>query len=213
MLAAAAVGLGVTADVLAGGILTRFDHDLAHLMGDWDVRHDPWPMRLTYLLTLFGQRGSVLVVTVPTVSYLCWRARSLDPAVRYVLALVLLTVTVYAAKALTARSAPPVDALHTAAGASFPSGHLANAVIVWGTVAWSAARTPQAPVRLRQILAGLTIVAPLAVFVGMTILDYHWFTDFVAGACVGIVMLRVVQLSFWGRGSAALDRVLLRSRP
>lgn len=210
VLAAALVGLGVTADVLAGGMLTRFDHDVARLMGDWDIRRDPWPMRLTYLLTLFGQRGTVLVLTVPTVGYLSWRARSVDPALRYLLALLILTASVYAGKALTARSAPPVDALHTAAGASFPSGHIANAIIVWGTVAWSAARVPRAPDRLQQSLAMLPIVAPVAVFVGMTILDYHWFTDFVAGACVGIVGLRVVQLSFWQRGTAALDHILLR---
>ena len=207
---AVVVGVAVTAIVLLDGFLLGWDHAISHVFREWGVRDDPWPLRFTYLLTLFGQRGTVLLISLPTIGWLVWRGRSWDPAVRYVAALVLLTVTVYALKAATGRFAPPVDGFHTATGASFPSGHVANAILVWGLLAFCAARVVGSPRWLRRTTRRVAAVAPVAVVVGMTILDYHWLSDFVVGACLGVLLLRVVELPAWGALAGPWDRRAFR---
>ncbi|MHA3703364.1 phosphatase PAP2 family protein [Jatrophihabitans sp. YIM 134969] len=206
VVAAVVVATAVTAVVLSGGFLLGWDHAISHVFRTWGVRDDPWPLRFTYLLTLPGQRGTVLLISAPTVAWLVWRGRSVDPAIRYVAALVLLTVAVYALKAATGRDAPPVDGFHTATGASFPSGHVANAILVWGVVTFCAARVVGTPRWLRRTSRRVAWIGPVAVVVGMTILDYHWMTDFVVGACVGVVLLRIVELPGWARLASPLDR-------
>ena len=200
-----------TADVLNHGVLTRFDHDLSRRMLDLHVSQHAWTKRLVYLLTLFGQRGTVLVLTVPTVAYLCWRSRSADPAVRYAVALVVMTAVVYVVKDAVGRTAPSVDLLDTSTGASYPSGHVCNALLLWWLLWWSARAVDPArvPMVLTRVLAVIRIVGPICVVIGMTLLDYHWASDFVAGACIGVVLLAVVTLPALGTISRALDRRLL----
>ena len=124
----------------------------------------------------------MLIVTIPASLYLCWRARSVDRSCATSVALVALTVVVYAVKDGVGRTAPPVDLLHTAAGQSYPSGHLANAVLVWGWLWWSA-RGVDPTALLTRVLDVVRLAGPVCVVVGMTLLDYHWISDFVAGAC------------------------------
>lgn len=210
LIGAGVVGVAVTVILLTGGFLLGWDHAISHVFRAWGVRDDPWPLRFTYLLTLPGQRGTVLLISAPTIGWLVWRGRSLDPVVRYVAALVLLTVTVYALKAATGRFAPPVDGFHTTTGASFPSGHVANAILVWGLLVFCATRVVGTPRWLRRTTRRVAAIAPVAVVVGMTILDYHWLTDFVAGACLGVLLLRVVELPVWNTLVGPLDRRAFR---
>lgn len=185
------VAAAVTADVLAGGLLTRLDHQISHLTrNDWGLRFQTWPRRALRVLTLFGQRGPILVAAVPFAAWLAWRLRRPEPLLRLVAALAMLAVVVYAMKLGIGRSAPPVDALRTDSGQSFPSGHLANAVLVWGLLAWLGARhAGVVPHRLAVALDILRVAGPALVLVGMTLLDYHWLSDFVAGAAIGVVLL------------------------
>lgn len=184
----------VTADVLAGGLLTRLDHQISHVTRDvWGLRFRTWPRRGLRFLTLFGQRGPILFVALPFAAWLAWQARRIEPLVRLVAALVLLAGSVYALKFAIGRNAPPVDGLHTAAGRSFPSGHLANAVLVWGLLAWLAVRNGSVvPRRAAAALDIVRVAGPALVVVGMTLLDYHWLSDFIAGAALGVVLLWVV---------------------
>jgi undecaprenyl-diphosphatase len=54
----------------------------------------------------------------------------------------------------------------------------------------------------------LSVVGPVATAVAMVSLDFHWVTDAIVGACVGIVVLGVVHaldamvLSRWVRARA-----------
>ncbi|MCW2604321.1 MAG: Phosphoesterase PA-phosphatase [Pseudonocardiales bacterium] len=194
MLASIAVGLAVTADVLAGGLLTRLDHQISHLTrDDWGLRFRAWPRRGLRVLTVFGQRGPVLIVAVPFVAWLAWRIRRVEPLLRLLAALVVLTASVYAIKFGIGRNAPPADVLHTKSGQSFPSGHVANAILVWGLLTWLAARhTAAIPKRVAAALNVVRIAGPLLVVLGMTLLDYHWLTDFIAGAALGVVLLWIV---------------------
>lgn len=190
----AAIVVAVTADVLAGGLLTRLDHQISHLMrDDWGLRFRPWPRRALRLLTFFGQRGPILLVAVPFAAWLSWRLRRVEPILRLVAALIVLAVSVYAMKFAIGRDAPPSDGLHTGTGRSFPSGHLANAVLVWGLLAWLAAQhAAVVPRRLVAALGILRVAGPVLVLIGMTLLDYHWLSDFLAGAALGVVLLWIV---------------------
>lgn len=194
VLACIAIVIAVTADVLAGGLLTRLDHQISHLTrDDWGLRFRTWPRRGLRVLTLFGQRGPILIVAAPLVLWLAWRTRRVEPLARLLAALVLLAGSVYALKFGIGRDAPPTDGLHTATGQSFPSGHLANAVLVWGLLAWLAARNASVvPALAARALSVVRIAGPALVVVGMTLLDYHWLSDFIAGAALGVVLLWIV---------------------
>ncbi len=192
----------MTADVLEHGLLTRVDHDVSRQMVHWNIRHSA-AKPAVYVLTLFGQRGTVLGVTIPVIAWLTWRSRTSGPLMRYVVALVLLTVAVYALKDITERAAPPVDSLHLAGAASFPSGHLTNATLMWGVTWWSALSVgAEAP--LVRVLGVIRFLGPVCVVIGMTLLDYHWISDFVAGLCVAVILLWVVLHPAW---QSAVDRV------
>jgi membrane-associated phospholipid phosphatase len=185
-LAAIVVLVAVTLDVLHTGRLTRVDHEVSREMVRWNLRHSA-VKPLIYAFTLFGQRGTVLGVSGPVVLFLCWRARSIRPAVLYVLALVLIFVVVYGLKSWTERTAPPLDTLHVASGASYPSGHLVNAFVVWWLVAGLASHVPL-ELWARRLLAGIAWFGPVSVIISMTLLDYHWVTDFVGALCVGLFL-------------------------
>jgi len=121
-----------------------------------------------------------------------------------------LTIAVYALKTAVTRPAP-IPGPHDARD-SYPSGHLPNAILVWGIVAWSAARAG-APAALTNVLRIVRAVGPPAVIVGMTLLDYHWFSDFIGGACIGVALLPVVVSPVWAQIAARIDRRLpLRAR-
>lgn len=205
VIASIAIVAAVTADVLAGGLLTRLDYQLSHLTRDvWGLRFQTWPRRGLRLLTFFGQRGPILFVALPFAAWLAWRIHRFEPLLRLVAALVMLALSVYALKLGIGRAAPPVDALHTDAGQSFPSGHLANAVLVWGLLAWLSARyAAVVPRPLAGALAVLRLAGPVLVVVGMTLLDYHWLSDFIAGAAIAVVLLWIVT---WPIPSRPRDR-------
>ena len=50
-----------------------------------------------------------------------------------------------------------------------------------------------------------------AVVLGMTLLDYHWISDFIAGACIGALLLAAVTTApGWLRVAAPIARLLWR---
>ena len=198
-----------TLDVAHHGALTDFDRAVSRRMIDWDFRHNAVLEPLMHVLTLFGQRGAVLAVTIPVIGYLTWRTRRSEYALRYLLALITLTIAVYALKVGVPRYSP-LAVSKSARQESYPSGHLPNAILVWGVVTWCALRA-RAPIALTRTLRIVRAIAPGAVVIGMTVLDYHWISDFIGGACIGILLLPVVLLPAWADVGARIDR-RLRSR-
>lgn len=204
-----AVAIAVLLDVLNGGLLVSLDHCVARVTREWDLRDRAYGA--LYPLTWFGQRGPVLLVSVPLAVWLSCRARSAEPLARLAIALALLTASVYALKYGVGRDAPPVDGVHTGAGGtSFPSGHVANATLVWGLLAWLCARDARVrpkplPWRIVGVAGAVRWIAPFAVVAGMTLLGFHWISDFIAGAGIGIALLWAVTLPApSGRGARAL---------
>jgi membrane-associated phospholipid phosphatase len=92
-------------------------------------------------------------------------------------------------------------------GESFPSGHVANAVLMWGVARWQAVQYALVP-PAQRLFGWLSIGGPIVAGAAMLVLDFHWLTDVVVGAAVGIVLLGVVHgldavlLSRWVRARA-----------
>jgi membrane-associated phospholipid phosphatase len=208
ILAALLVGVAVTADLLTRGILERMDLRVSEIVSDWGLS-DSGAYPLVWAVTQMGGRGTILVVLTVLVGYLAWRRRTLLPLVRVLVALALLTLAVYAVKHATGRTAPafPGSFFFHADGASFPSGHVANAVLMWGVARWQAVEYGL-PMRVQRTFWVLSVAAPFATGLAMVCLNFHWVTDAVVGAAVGVLLLGVVH---------ALDTAVLsrwvRARP
>ncbi|HEX2075639.1 MAG TPA: phosphatase PAP2 family protein [Geodermatophilus sp.] len=189
----------VTADLLSRGALERMDLRVSEVVSVWGLR-DGEAYPVVWLFTQLGGRGFLLIVLAALTGYLALRRRSLLPLVRVLVALALLTVVVYGFKYGTGRTAPayPGSFFHRD-GASYPSGHVANAVLMWGVARWQAVEFRLSP-RVQRTFWVLSVVGPVATGVAMVSLDFHWVTDAVVGAAVAIVLLGVVH---------ALDAIVL----
>jgi undecaprenyl-diphosphatase len=200
MLVAAVVGSLVTADLLTGSLLERMDLWVSELVSGWRLKDSVGYLPI-WALTQLGGRGTILIVLVVLLGYLAVRRRTVVPVVRVLTALVLLTVAVYAIKHSVGRTAPefPGSFFFHDDGASFPSGHVANAVLMWGIARWLAVEYRLVPAAQRAFWL-LSVVGPLITGLAMVSLNFHWVTDAVVGGCVGILLLGVVH---------ALDAIVL----
>ena len=208
MLGALVTAVLVTVDLLNHGPLERLDLRVSEVVSDWDLPDSPaYPA--VWAVTQVGGRGTILVVLAVLVGWLAWRRRTLLPLIRVLMALALLTVTVYAAKYGTGRTAPgfPGSYFFHGEGASYPSGHVANAVLMWGVARWQAVDYGLPP-RVQRLFWWLSVAGPVATGLAMVSLDFHWVTDAIVGGAVGVLLLGVVHaldavvLSRWVRARA-----------
>jgi hypothetical protein len=207
LLLAAVVTVAVTVDLLNRGRLERMDLRVSEVVSVWDLRHSGayW---FVWLFTQAGGRGFILLVLTGLVGWLAVRQRTLVPLVRVLVALALLTAVVYSFKWGTGRTAPayPGSFFHRD-GASYPSGHVANAVLMWGVARWQAVEFGL-PARVQRATWLLSILGPVATGVAMVALDFHWVTDALVGVTVGLLLLGVVHaldalvMSRWVRARA-----------
>lgn len=192
MAVAAAVTAVVSVDLLEGGVLGRLDARVSAAVGRWDLRHGPgYPA--VWVFTQLGGRGFIVIVLAVLVGWLGWRRRAVRPLIRVLLALVLLTGVVFAFKYGMGRTAPayPGSYFHRD-GMSFPSGHVANAVLMWGLARWQAVEYRFPPMAQRSFWA-LSIFGPAIAAVAMVLLNFHWVSDAIAGAAVGVLLLGAVH--------------------
>ena len=208
VLAALVVGGLVTLDLLTYGASERFDVRVSDVVAEWELA-DSAAYPLVWLVTQLGGRVTILVVLAGLVGYLAWSRRTVLPVLRVLVAVALLTGAVYAVKYGTGRTAPryPGSYFFHDDGASFPSGHVANAVLMWGVARWQAVEYGL-PARVQLLFWWLSVVGPVLTGVSMISLNFHWVTDAVVGAAVGILLLGVlhaldaVVLSRWVRDRA-----------
>jgi undecaprenyl-diphosphatase len=199
----------VTVDVLGRGVTERVDVWISDSVSEWGLR-DSAAYPPLWVVTQIGGRGTMLVVLACLIGWLAVRRRTLLPLPRVLVALVLLSVVVYSVKWGIGRTAPGHAGLflHHEDGASFPSGHVANAVLLWGVARWQAVQFGMPP-RAQRILWALAVVGPVLCSVAMILLNFHWVSDAIAGAAVGVVLLGVVHaldahvLSRWVRAEPA----------
>lgn len=152
-----------------------------------DLRHrlpESWKKWISFYVA-FGQRGPSTLVFLPFFIWTAWRQRSPQPLVRLVTALILLNVSVGIVKVITGRLGP----LHTHnthaifdGGNIYPSGHVSNAVVLYGLIAWIA-------LEHRGWFVAAAIWLSVTVGLGTIYLDTHWFSDVVGGWIAGGLVL------------------------
>jgi undecaprenyl-diphosphatase len=101
-------------------------------------------------------------------------------------------VLVQSIKFLMARPRPVLqEVIATAEGFAFPSGHSAQAVAVYGTLAYLACRRP---LRWRHRVHASTVAVVLILLIGFSrlYLGVHWLTDVVGGFVLAGLWLAVV---------------------
>ncbi|MEU9959363.1 phosphatase PAP2 family protein [Streptomyces sp. NPDC050982] len=162
---------------------------------DWQVMffrpYQQWPEIHAFLdyYVVLGQRGPTAVMIAAWLGWRSWRQHTLRPLLVLGASLLLLNITVGAAKLSMGRLGP-----HYATnvgsnemwlgGDIFPSGHTANAVVTWGILAYLAS-TPWA----RRWLSALSAVVSLGVGLTTVYLGTHWLSDVVLGWAAGLLIL------------------------
>jgi membrane-associated phospholipid phosphatase len=201
--------LALLVGVLTGSRLV----DLDEAVYRWAPRSH-WP-QLSGVLSwgvMLGQRAVCLSMAALWLGLQARRTRDVRPLGVLLVATLLTQAGVGAMKDLVGRLGPlqlGADAVlpgagdaFAAGGTIFPSGHTANAVVTWGVLALVA--------RGHRRL-GAAAAAGVAVSVGLTtvFLGTHWFSDVIAGWCVGGLVLLALPTAV-PVGARAADRI--RSR-
>lgn len=147
-----------------------------------------WPEVHRFFLdyVMLGQRGPSSFVMLPVFAFLSWRHRSWQPLARLLVALLVLNLSVGVVKVATGRWGPLVTRqAHDvfAGGNIFPSGHTANAVVLYGVLAMVVTRRWRKPVAVAAIWIALTVG------LSTLYLDTHWLTDVLGGWLAGALVL------------------------
>jgi membrane-associated phospholipid phosphatase len=192
----------ITVDVLVGGPLTHLDHAASSWARSTGLPGPGWTrpgqMEADQLVN-FGDREVVGLIVVVALGWICWRARTVVPFVRLGVVTTVTVAVVLAFKYGIGRTAP--SGIHgPEAFRSYPSGHTATAVVLWGVLYAVVAEYPDFAVS-RQVAWLLSWFGPLAVMVGMLLRDYHWLTDLVGAAalCVALLQAERLALAHWRR--------------
>jgi len=179
----------------------------------WDVHVEQWfADHRTSALNTLAEAGTWLAetVTVPVVLLLAiviaWRVSSNVAAPAFLAVAVGGEKLLYlVASLIVGRDRPPVPTVGTTyATSSFPSGHVASAITLYGSIALLIALRRSAAVRVLVLAAaGLlaAIVAACRMYAG-----FHFPSDCVAGAIVGTIWLTVTYRSILRRTELAGGR-------
>ncbi|GAA0377993.1 hypothetical protein GCM10009541_20600 [Micromonospora gifhornensis] len=210
LLLAALVGLTVA---LAAGWFFGIDRSVA----DWADAHRPTAARwVAIILNYLGQGTPLTLIAAGLSVLLAIRLRSVRPLFVPVAAFVLTLFTIGPLKVWTARPAPSAsikepflppeqtlplfqEDLPVRFAQSYPSGHVANAIVWYGVIALLLApllatlgrRLP------RRVVLEIRIVPPAVVLCTTTYLGWHWLSDSVAGLMLGLLLDRILHRVPW----------------
>ncbi|WP_053742390.1 phosphatase PAP2 family protein [Streptomyces sp. NRRL WC-3618] len=162
---------------------------------DWQVMffrpYQQWPEIHAFLdyYVVLGQRGPTAVMIAAWLGWRAWRQHTLRPLLVFGAALLLLNITVGAAKIGMGRLGPhyatTIGSNEMGMGGDiFPSGHTANAVVTWGILAYLAS-TPGT----RRWLSASSALMSLGVGLTTVYLGTHWLSDVVLGWVAGLLVL------------------------
>jgi membrane-associated phospholipid phosphatase len=196
LVAALIVFVLVTVDVMVGGPLTHLDATVSAWARSTGLPGNGWTrpgQEQADQLVNLGDREVVGIIVLITVGWICIRARTMLPLVRLAVLAGVAASILLALKYGIGRQAP--SGVHgPEALRSYPSGHTATAVILWGAL-YSVVAEHQDQAVSRQVAWLLSWLAPVLVMVGMVLRDYHWVTDLVGAAALCTVLLQAERLA------------------
>ena len=201
----------VVLTVLAAGPLQHLDthgHEYWSRMLPPEVQYV-----LQHILDPIAGQAVCLPVLATVAVVVAHRRRSWRPIICAVAAEAAFYLGVGGSKVLLARPAPTEQDAEFFAGGilkdgwhgiSYPSGHAAEAVLVYGTAVYLIARyTAASRTTVRVLAVGVGLIALNAVAVSYT-LGWHWASDLFAGLLTGGLLLRL--LVWWDTEAAARER-------
>jgi multiple sugar transport system ATP-binding protein len=149
-----------------------------------------------------GSGGLLTSLALLIALVLCWRRRSAWPIAPVAAAFLATGVVILPLKWLFHRAAPhsvlpddvEVRLFSQADGLSYPSGHGVNVIVWYGVLCLLLGAWLTDPVR-----RWVRWVPPVAVTLAGTYLGYHWFTDMLAGLCLGVLLDRALMRVPWPR--------------
>lgn len=193
--------------VIAFGALTAV-LDAGHLLfidlavRNWADDHQPAVLHdLARAGNLLGQGGFFTLVALLLALVLCWRRHSVLPVLPVLMAFALTFVSITVLKDWTDRAAPHANldsppVIHPerfgSGGISYPSGHLANAMVWYGTLALLLTLWVSAGWRW-----AIRIVPPVVLSITTVYLGYHWLSDTAAGLLLGAFLWRLIGRVPW----------------
>ncbi|MEV1143445.1 phosphatase PAP2 family protein [Micromonospora sp. NPDC049799] len=206
-------GLVLLTVALANGHLFGLDRAIA----DWSDAHRPpvayWVARI---LNYLGQGTPLTLIAAGLGLLLAVRLRSVRPLLPPVVAFAFTYLTIGPLKVWTARPAPSAatrepflppertlplfqDDLPLRFAQSYPSGHVANAIVWYGVIALLLAPLLRGYGRTMppRLVTVVRIVPPLVVLTTTTYLGWHWLTDSVAGLLLGLLLDRLLHRAPW----------------
>jgi undecaprenyl-diphosphatase len=148
---------------------------------------------LTRYGTVLGATTTVVALTAAGCLVLALRRHGPRLPLFLALAVAGETLLFLIASALLDRVRPPIPHLDAAPPtSSFPSGHTAASIALWGGLALGLARTRPGH-RLRLLVGALAVVVPLVVLLSRLYRGMHWPTDVAASVVFSLVWLLLLR--------------------
>jgi membrane-associated phospholipid phosphatase len=178
----------VIVTVLSLGPLVAVDEALNY---PW---RNTWPELFSSMevIVRLGQRAVCLPVLFVVAALVARQRRSWEPVILAAVGALAVNLVVGVLKLSTMRGHPMVgDPDFFEQGIMYPSGHAANAIMVYGLATYLA-RTFHGRHRLpARLLLTLTWAAAVAMILTGVYFQWHWFTDLVGGLLIGGAVLRM----------------------
>ena len=176
--------------VVGGGWLVDLDVDVAR----WVVHS--MPTSVEWLARPFTWVGGYVGTTIVVIPAMIWLVRRRQGGVALLLAVVAVgtQALVVSAKHGYARQRPDVgSAIPLPSSFSFPSGHAANGIAVFGLLGLIAATYGGSTHTRRAAISAGFLVGALVGW-SRVVLNVHYVSDVLAGACLGLAWLCVCLL-------------------
>ncbi len=224
----ALAGLLLAAFVVVEGLLIALGLLVTRVLAQSAVQRDEAAFERTVLAhrttlldqlsrggTFLGATTTVIALTVFGCALLAWRGHGPRLPTFLVLAVAGETALFVLASLVVHRMRPPIPHLDPAPPtSSFPSGHTAASVALWGGLALGLLRTRPGH-RLRNVAVGAAVLLPLFVLLSRLYRGMHWPTDVTASVLFTaswLVLLRALLLPASSTpGAAAPERQMNRT--
>ena len=168
-----------------GGLVVSFDDNVSRWVAD---TVPGWVEQVARVVTWFGGAIGTGVVTAAALVVL-WRSNRRPDALFLAGAVGGISVLVPVLKAVYERARPDLGTVIALPHSySFPSGHAATAVVLYGALGILLAERASSRLRAAEWLVGAALLA-LAIGTSRVLLNVHFVSDVAAGFAVGLAWL------------------------